>query len=159
MRFRRPYRGSVYTSVMLGMGLGACAGGGGGGLATSFSGASPAPVPDAFECVRKELKAAGYRQTSYDTDLFRVEAQKYDETVRRSDVTFRRNIDRLAVEVAPGSEGAVTKIGVEASTFAEFTTHRGPTEEQQETSEAARTVAQSLLQKCSAPVDSLSVQG
>ena len=36
---------------------------------------------------------------------------------------------------------------------------RGPTEEQERTSETARAAAQSIVNKCSRPVDSLSVPG
>jgi len=48
---------------------------------------------------------------------------------------------------------------VDAKTFAEYNTHRGPTEEQEKTSVTAQTAAQTLIQKCSQPVDSTSVPG
>ena len=117
------------------------------------------PAPDAFECLRNQLKSVGFAQTSYDADEMRITARKYDETVRRPDVTFRRLVDRLEMQVAPGTGDAITNIAVDAKTFAEYNTHRGPTEEQEKTSTTAQTAAQTLIQKCSQPVDSTSVPG
>ena len=107
----------------------------------------------------EQLKAVGFGQTSYDVDELRLTARKFDETQRRPDVQFRRMVDRLEIQVAPGAGDAVTNITVDAKTFAEYTTHRGPTEEQEKTSTTARAAAQTILQKCSQPVDSLSVPG
>jgi hypothetical protein len=127
----------------------------GGPLTTHLSGTSPVPAPDAFTCARQQLKTIGFSQTSYDTDELRLTARKNDETVHRPDVNFRRLVDRLEIQVSPGSDGAMTNISVDAKTFAELTTHRGPTEEQEKTSETARAAGQTLLQKCSAPSDSV----
>jgi hypothetical protein len=126
---------------------------------TTLTGTSPVPAPDAFECLRTQLKAVGFSQTSYDTEALRITARKFDETQRRPDVQFRRIVDRLEIEVAPGTGDAITAMKVDAKTFAEYTTHRGPTEEQEKTSTTARSAAQTLLQKCSQPVDSTSVPG
>ena len=131
----------------------------GGVRTTSLMGTSPAPAPDAFECARNQLKGVGFAQTSYDVDEMRITARKFDDTQRRPDVQFRRIVDRLEIEVAPGAGNAVTNIKIDAKTFAEYTTHRGPTEEQDKTSTTARTAAQTILQKCSQPVDSTSVPG
>jgi hypothetical protein len=68
-------------------------------------------------------------------------------------------VDRLEIEVAPSTGEAISTIRVQASTFAELTTQRGPTEIQEKASERARNAAQTILQKCSQPVDSLSVPG
>jgi hypothetical protein len=137
----------------------AVAGCGGGVRTTSLSGSSPVPAPDAFECLRNQLKTVGFAQTSYDADELRITARKFDETVRRPDVTFRRLVDRLEIQVAPGTGDAITNIAVDAKTFAEYNTHRGPTEEQEGTSTTAQSAAQTLIQKCSQPVDSTSVPG
>lgn len=126
---------------------------------SSLTGTSPVPAPDVFACVRDKLKTVGFAQTSYDVDQLRITARKFDETQRRPDVQFRRIVDRLDIEVAPGAGEAVTNIKVDAKTFAEYTTHRGPTEEQERTSKIASAAAQTILQKCSQPVDSLSVPG
>ena len=131
----------------------------GGQRTTSIVGTSPAPAPDAFECARNQLKGVGFAQTSYDVDQMRLTARKFDEKQRRPDVQFRRMVDRLEIEVAPGTGAAVTSIKIDAKTFAEYTTHRGPTEEQDKTSTTARAAAQTILQKCTQPVDSLSVPG
>jgi hypothetical protein len=134
--------------------------GGNAPLATTLSGPSPLPAPDVFNCLRNQLKITGFSQTSYDPNDMRLTARKIDEDARRPDTQFRRMIDKIELEVGPGSGGQVTEITGEASTFAEYSTQRGPTEEQQKTSETARNAVQTLIDKCSnAPVDSLSQQG
>ncbi len=131
------------------LGVALLAGCAGGNLAQTGSVASAAPAPDAYACVRDQIKAVGFTQSSYDTDAMRVTARKFNETLRRPDVNFRRMVDRLEIEVTPGTEGEVSRITVVAKTFAELTTQRGPTEEQERTSEAASTAARTILDKCS----------
>ena len=118
-------------------------------MTRSLSGPSTAPAPDAFACVRDQLKAVGFTQSSYDTEALRVNARKFDETARRPDVTFRRLVDRLEIEVQPGSGAEMSRIQVEAKTFGEFVNQRGPTEVQEATSETARAAAQTIIDKCS----------
>jgi len=154
-RIRRPSAPWV-MALLLGAVITGCAGS---TRTASITGTSPAPAPDAFACVRDQLKAVDFAQTSYDVDQLRVTARKFDEKQRRPDVQFRRIVDRLEIVVAPGTGNAVTNITVDAKTFAELATHRGPTEEQEKTSTTARAAAQTILQKCSQPVDSLSVPG
>ena len=125
---------------------------------TSLAGTSPVAAPDVFECLQKELKTVGFAQTSYDTEALRITARKFDERQRRPDVQFRRIVDRLEIQVAPGTGDAMTNITVDARTFAEYTTHRGPTEEQEKTSTTAQAAGRTLIQKCSQPVDSTSVR-
>jgi hypothetical protein len=150
-------RGSVFAAaVAAALAVSACAGA---TRSTSMTGASPAPAPDVFECFQRQLKTVGFAQTSYDTDELRLTARKFDEDQRRPDVQFRRIVDRLEIVVAPGTGDAITNITVDAKTFAEYTTHRGPTEEQEKTSTTAQSAARTLLQKCSQPVDSASVPG
>ena len=126
--------------------------------ATTLTASSPSPAPDVFQCARAQIKAVGFDQSSLDVDEQRLTARRYDETVRRPDVQFRRMIDRLEIEATPGGDG-VTTLEVTPRTFAEYTTQRGPTEEQEKTSERARAAAQTILEKCSQPVDSTSVPG
>ena len=147
---------SLLTPLLIGLGISGC---GGAVRTTSLTGMSPTPAPDVYECMRAQLKTVGFAQTAQDTDELRITARKFDETVRRPDVTFRRLVDRLEITVAPGTGDAVTSIAVDAKTFAEYHTHRGPTEEQEQTSTTAQTAAQTLIQKCSQPVDSTSVPG
>ena len=131
----------------------------GGPLAARIEGTSPVAAPDAFACVRGQLKTVGFTESSSDADELRVTARKFDEKQRRPDVQFRRIVDRLEIDVGPASNGALTNITVDAKTFAELTTQRGPTEVQEKTSDTAREAGQTILQKCSQPVDSLSVPG
>jgi hypothetical protein len=128
-------------------------------LATSLSGPSPMPGPDAFTCLRDQLKTTGFTQSSYDVGEMRLTARKIDDEARRPDIQFRRIIDRIEVQVKPGTGDAITEITGEAKTFAEYSTHRGPTEEQEKTSETAKQALQTLIDKCGAPVDSVTRQG
>ena len=109
------------------------------------------PAADVYSCVRSQIPKVGFTQTSYDEPDQRVTARKYNENVTRPDVTFRRLVDRLSVEVRPGPGGAdgLSVLEVQAATFAERTTQRGPTEEQEKTSETARQAAQELVDRCS----------
>ena len=127
--------------------------------ASTLTASSPAPAPDVLQCARNQLKNIGFVQTSIDVEDNRLTARKFDETVRRPDVQFRRMVERLEVEATPASGDAVTTLKVTPSTFAEYTTQRGPTEVQETTSEQAQAAAQTLLQTCRQPVDSASVPG
>lgn len=133
--------------------------GGGAPLVTTISAPSPVPAPDAFSCLRNQLKTTGFSQSSLDQGELRFTARKIDENVRKPDTQFRRMIDRIAFDVEPGTGGDITEIIGEASTFAEYSTERGPTEEQKQASETATQAVQSLIDKCKAPVDSIPSQG
>jgi hypothetical protein len=131
----------------------------GGQMTSNFTAASPSPAPDVFACVRNQLKSVRFDQTSYDVTDYRLTAKRYDENVTRPDVTFRRLVDRLEITVAPGAGGdSVSVLSVVARTFGETVNQRGPTETQEKTSETAREAAQAILQKCSGPVVSTSIQ-
>jgi hypothetical protein len=127
-------------------------------LARTLTATSPAPAPDVFQCARDQIKAIKFDQSSIDLEARRLTARRYDDKARRPDVQFRRVVDRLEIEAVP-AEAGVTTLEVTARTFGEYTTQRGPTENEEKTSETALSAAQTLLQKCSQPVDSLSVPG
>jgi hypothetical protein len=132
----------------------------GGQMTSNFTTASPSPAPDVFACARNQLKAVRFDQTSYDVADYRLTARKYDETVTRPDVTFRRLVDRLEITVAPGAGGdSVSVLSILARTFGETVNQRGPTETQERTSETARSAAKAIVDKCSGAVDSASVPG
>jgi hypothetical protein len=124
--------------------VGAC----GGRTYPSSLTASPASSPaDAIDCVRAQFRKLGYQQTSYDETDFRVTARKNDNSVNRADPQFRRNVDRLEVQAAPGADGT-TSLTVTGRTFAEFETHRGPTEEEQPASADVKKSSQAILDAC-----------
>ena len=124
--------------------LGAC----GGGRFYSTLTASPATSPaEVMDCTRAQLRSLGYSMTSYDEVDFRMTARKADNDVKRPDPQFRRNLDRLEIQAAPGSDGKTT-LTVTAHTFAEFETHRGPTEEEERASAGARQSAQAIVDSC-----------
>jgi hypothetical protein len=129
-------------------------------MTSIYSQPSPSAAPDAIGCVRGQLKRVGFDQTSLDVADNRLTARKYNEKVNRPDVSFRRLVDRLEIEVAPGAGGdSVSVITINARTYAETVTQRGPTETQEPTSETATSAAQTILDKCRNPVDSTSVPG
>ncbi len=133
------------ASVLFGL-IAGCAGA---PIANSFAGNSTIPAPDAFTCVRDQVKALDWIQDSYDKDDFRVTAHKYDWNARRPDVQFRRLVHRLSFDVDPGSGDALTTIHAQAATYAEYTTQRGPTEVQERTAEEAKQAAQAVIRRCS----------
>lgn len=102
---------------------------------------------DAFACVRKGLNELGYKQTSHDESSLRVSASKIDSKSRRPDVQFRRMHNKLDIQVAAEADGQ-TSIEALPRTFAEYTTQRGPTEEQEKASGQARADAKQLLERC-----------
>jgi hypothetical protein len=147
----------LYRPLLITVLTAACVGG---QMTSSYTAASPSPTPDVFACVRKQLKVNKFDQTSIDVADNRLTARRFDENVRRPDVTFRRLVDRLEIEVAPGAGGdSVTTLSVLARTFAETVNQRGPTETQEKTSQTAQAASQSIVDSCSHPVDSLSVPG
>jgi hypothetical protein len=115
--------------------------------------AAPASVqtsaaPDeVFACVKRQLASLDYKQSSIDVDDRRITANKYDTEARRADVQFRRLVHRLEVEVAPDA-GGQTSIGVQSHTFAEYVTHRGPTEVEEKAADQVKADAQKLLDAC-----------
>ena len=100
-----------------------------------------------FDCVKHQLGVLGYKLSSVDTDALRVNATKIDLKTRRSDTQFRRILQKLEVEVAPGADGQ-TSLEVVPHTFGEYTTHRGPTEVEEKPMDAVTNDAQSLLETC-----------
>jgi hypothetical protein len=120
---------------------------------------SASPAPDVFQCLRERIPKVGFSQTSYDVDAQRITARRYDYKARRPDVQFRRLVDRLELDVGPGTEGAVTKVTTTAKTYIESTTQRGPTEEQTKPSTTVTEAAQTLIDQCGTPVDSTKVPG
>lgn len=122
-------------------------------MESTLTAASPSPVPDVFACARQQVKALDFDQTSLDVKDYRLTARRYDEKVTRPDVRFHRLVDRLEIEAVPASEsGALTKLSVTARTFADVSTHRGPTEEQERASETVRTAAQKIVERCGGEV-------
>jgi hypothetical protein len=111
------------------------------------SGRTSAGPDETFACVKKQVGELGYRQTSNDVGDRRITANKFDYKTRRPDVQFRRMVDKLDVTVAAESDGR-TGIQVEGRTFAEYNTHRGPTEEQEKASVAVNADAAQLIERC-----------
>jgi hypothetical protein len=119
----------------------------GGTLYLAASARSPRAPAEVFECVKGQIPILGYTQTSIDVEDHRMTARKYDREARYADSRFRRMIERLTVDVRGGAEaGAVLK--VEGHTFAELATQRGPTEVEQEASEAVKDAARKLVEEC-----------
>ena len=119
----------------------------GGTLYLAANGQSPRPPVEAFDCVKSQVLVLGYTQTSIDVESHRITARKYDRDARFADTRFQRMIERLTIEVG-SSAGGGAHLRIDAHTFAELTTQRGPTEIEQDASPAVRAAAQALLEAC-----------
>jgi len=116
-------------------------------LASPLNTRTAAGPEDTFACVRKQLGELGYKQTSNDVTEHRIAATKVDWKSRRPDVQFRRILNKLDVDVSAEADGR-TSVQVLPRTFAEYTTHRGPTEVQEKSSDEAKADAEQLLERC-----------
>jgi hypothetical protein len=108
------------------------------------SSAAPGTV---FDCAKKQLGELGYKQSSLDTEALRVNATKVDLNTRRSDTQFRRVLNKLQVEVGAEADGQ-TSLKVVPRTFGEYTTQRGPTEQEEKPSKDVAADGQRLLEAC-----------
>ena len=123
--------------------LGAC----GGSYPVTLT-ASPSSGPaEAMECAQAKLKELKYRPTSLDDMDLRLTAQKIDNDVSRADPQYRRHVDRLEVTTAAEADGR-SSLRVVGRTFAEYQTHRGPTETEERASAGVRESAQSIVTAC-----------
>ena len=116
-------------------------------FAMSSSARTSAAPDETFDCVKRQMSSLGYKQSSVDVAEHRISGTKIDTQRRRADTQFRRFLDRLEVEVGPQADGQ-TGIQVQARTFAEYTTQRGPTEEEEKASEDVKAAAEKLLETC-----------
>jgi hypothetical protein len=140
--------GHSLWSVRLGLSaLALLSAGCGSTLYLAINGSAPRGRAEVFDCAKSQILVLGYTQDSLDTDAFRITARKPDYENRVADTQFRRMMDRLAIEVGKPTEGSV-RLKVEAHTFAELMTQRGPTQVEREASPAARTAAHALLDAC-----------
>ncbi|HEY3012640.1 MAG TPA: hypothetical protein VGJ36_07845 [Gemmatimonadales bacterium] len=116
-------------------------------LSTPVSTRTSASPEGTFACVKQQLAALGFKQSSIDVDARRINGTKIDLKSRRSDTQFRRLLDKLEVEVSAQADGQ-TGIEVRPHTFAEYTTQRGPTEVEEKASDEVTTASQQLLERC-----------
>jgi hypothetical protein len=127
--------------------VGAC---GGGTYAATLTASPSAGPADAIACAKAQLRPLGYQQTAFDELDNRLNARKVDNSVQRADPRYRRNVDRLEIQAAAGADGT-SVLTVTGRTFAEFETHRGPTEEEQRASANVKQSAQAILDACGQP--------
>jgi hypothetical protein len=132
-----------YLLVLGGFFLAACAG----RYSEPVTAHTAAAPEHTFECVKRQLAALGYKQSTIDTDELRITGTKIDSKNRRPDSQFRRVLDRVEVDVSPEADGR-TSLVVQGRTFAEYTTQRGPTEVEESASQEVRTTTQRLLERC-----------
>ncbi len=122
-----------------------------GGRQSATLTATPAAGPaDAIECTRTTLGKLKFQQVAFDVEGHRVVARKIDDKTSRPDPQFRRIIDRIEVQAAPAASGK-TDLTVVAHTVAEYETHRGPTEVEENASAEATGAAQAVIQACGQP--------
>jgi len=126
------------------------------GLAIACAGSSytvtataptPKPVADVYTCVRAGITPIGYTQSSFDVEAHRLTARRYNETVRRPDVRFRRMVDELEIEVRPDTGGR-SAILVSSRTYAEYMTERGQTMVQEAASDSVQAAGRAILASC-----------
>jgi hypothetical protein len=98
-------------------------------------------------CVRAKLDTLKYQVSSFDQTDLRLTVRKVDNSIHRADPSYRRNIDRLEIESAPTADGK-TSLTVTARTYAEFETHRGPTEQEEPASTEAKQSARAVVDAC-----------
>ena len=116
-------------------------------FSTPVSMSTSAGPDETFACVRKQLGELGYKQTSLDTPELRITASKVDYKTRRPDVQFRRMMEKLEVDVGAEADGQ-TSIQARGRTFGEYSTHRGPTEVEENASKQVKSDTQTLLDRC-----------
>jgi hypothetical protein len=118
-----------------------------GRLSTPVNVSNSASPQDTFDCVKKQLIALGYKQTSIDVDELRITAVKIDPKSRRPDTQFRRILNRIEVDVGAGANGQ-TSLEIRPHTLAEYTTQRGPTEVEEKESDEVKNDSQQLVERC-----------
>jgi len=118
-----------------------------GSLPIALSASPASSPPQAIACARAKVDTLGYQLTSFDETDFRLTARKNDYNAHRADPKFRRNVDRLEVEAAPGADGN-TKLSVIGRTYAEYSTERGPTEVEESASPDVRNASQAVVDIC-----------
>ena len=128
--------------------LGAC--GGAGSLPIALTASPSSSPPDAMACVKAKLDTLGYAATSFDQTDMRLTARRIDNSIHRADPQYRRNVDRLEIQATPGADGK-TSLAVTGRSYAEYETHRGPTEQEERASANARQTAQALVDACGRP--------
>lgn len=132
------------------LGLLALAGACGGSYYTTLT-ASPSAAPaDVIACARSKLDSLGYRAMAFDQTDYRYLAQKIDNQVSRADPQYRRNVERIEAQAAPAADGK-TSLTVVGRTFAEYETHRGPTDQEERASAAVKSASQAVLDSCGRP--------
>jgi len=128
--------------------LGAC--GGAGSLPIALTASPSSSPPDAMACVKAKLDTLGYAPTSFDQTDMRLTARRIDNSLHRADPQYRRNVDRLEIQATPAADGK-TSLTVTGRSYAEYETHRGPTEQEERASANARQAAQALVDACGHP--------
>ena len=125
--------------------LGAC--GGPGSLPVALTASPSASPPDAMACVKAKLDTLGYSPVSFDQSDFLLVARRIDDSIHHADPQYRRNVDRLEIQASPGADGK-TSLTITGRSYAEYETHRGPTEQEERASAKTREAAQALVDAC-----------
>jgi hypothetical protein len=131
-------------SAALAMVLTGC---GGGALYHAGSVSATMGPEDSYTCVRTQLKAMKYKEESHDDDGHRVIARKENAALAVSATTLRKSFDQLITEIHADAGGS-TVIKVEAHSFREYQTARGPTQDEQEATQQVQADATELLKQC-----------
>jgi hypothetical protein len=139
----------IFGSVAVGLLLAGC----GATMWPTLTGVTPQSVKDTLACAGKAAESRGYYLRSRRGDTW-VEGKKdvpYDKQRQYNEI---RRYDVLWMTVADQPEGARLKI--EARSYSERETRRGPTIEDQYATAAVQADAQGVLETCGGPQASVS---
>ncbi|HKT58421.1 MAG TPA: hypothetical protein VJQ46_00120 [Gemmatimonadales bacterium] len=121
--------------------------GGAGSLPVALTASPSSSPPDAMACVKAKLDTLGYSLVSFDQADLRLNMRRVDNSINRADPQYRRNIDRLEIQATPAADGK-TSLTITGRSYAEYETHRGPTEQEERASANVRQTAQALVDAC-----------
>ena len=124
----------------------ACAG----TLYSTLQGSTSKTPPDAYDCVRNQLKEMGYRQMQYDISDRWVLSQKVDTTAHVSSGLYRRTLNKLEVRVEPDASGD-SRIAIKARSFDEYTNAEGAYLDERRATDVVMQDAAELIKGCGTP--------
>jgi hypothetical protein len=119
-----------------------------GTLWPSVSATTASPRNEVFECARAQVESLGYSLTRNDRADGYLEGRKLAPIGRHRPYQEVRRFDVLSIQVSREDAGVETRLVVEARSFSEQSTRRGPTVTDEKATPAVKADAQALLEQC-----------
>jgi hypothetical protein len=132
---------SILPLLAAAVALAAC-----GSLWPTLRSTAPAERAEVLACANAFTDSLGYRRTWTDGRTG-LDARKQNLEVQPRSWRERNRTDVLAVRLARAGEGG-TRISVEARSFSEETTERGPTTREEYATDLVQAHARALLERC-----------